>query len=160
MHVASHDETHCPIELCKCTKFEAICSGKNLIYIPRFPRDVESVTFLNGNIGMLSKERTKNLTFNVIYKLSFINNAIVRLEPDAFSTFITIKVLTISFEPSLLASDVMNALNNMNTAHLKSLNLINNDWMFLPDDMFKAIKTNKIQKINLNSNNLQLLNFS
>ncbi|XP_052071857.1 toll-like receptor 13 [Mytilus californianus] len=71
-----------------------------------------------------------------------------------------IKSLTISSEPSLLATDVMNALNKMKTEHLKSLNISDNDWSFLPDDMFKAIKKDRIQNINLKRNSLQLLNFS
>ncbi|XP_052068302.1 toll-like receptor 3 [Mytilus californianus] len=160
MHVVSRDVVRCPIELCKCTKFAAICSGKNLIYIPRFPVNVRTITFLNGNIRTLSRESIKNLTFNDILKLNFTNNAVVRLEPETFSNFTTIVALTISSEPSLLATDVMYALNNMKTAHLKSLTLTGNEWSFLPNDMFKAIKTNKIRNINLNRNNFQLLNFS
>ncbi|VDI34914.1 toll-like receptor 13 [Mytilus galloprovincialis] len=159
MQVASRDKIKCPIELCKCTESAAICSGKNLTYIPRFPKDVRSVTFRNGNIGTLSKERNKNLTFNVITELSFINNTIVRLEPDAFSTFIKMNALTISSEPSLSANDVMNALNNMKTTRLKYLKLTDNKWKCLPDNMFKALQANIIN-INLDRNYLQLLNFS
>lgn len=76
IHITRQKVIHCPAELCKCTYDEAICSGKNLTYIPRFPRGVQSATFLNGDIGTLSKESIKNLTFNVIFELKFINNSI------------------------------------------------------------------------------------
>ncbi|XP_071130660.1 toll-like receptor 3 [Mytilus edulis] len=160
IHVARQNETDCPVLFCKCTNYDAICSGKYLTYIPRFPRNIQKVTFLNGNIGTLSKGRTENLTFNTIYVLRFINNSIIRLEPDTFSTFMTIKSLTISSEPSLRPTNVRNALNNMKTANLKSLNISDNDWGFLPDDMFQGMKTNRIENINLNRNNLHLLNFT
>ncbi|XP_063444339.1 toll-like receptor 13 [Mytilus trossulus] len=159
IYVESHDDILCPFDLCKCTKVRAICSGEDLTYIPRFPKDVVSFTFCNGNLGILSKEITKNLTFNVISVLRFINNTIVRLEPDAFSSFVTIKTLRISSELSLPATDVMNALNTMKLTRLKSLVLTSNGWRFLPDDMFKAVKANTFD-INLNGNNLQLLNLS
>ncbi|VDI59844.1 toll-like receptor 13 [Mytilus galloprovincialis] len=48
----------------------------------------------------------------------------------------------------------------MKTANLKSLNISDNNWVFLPDDMFQGIKTNRIENIILNSNNLHLLNFT
>ncbi|CAC5413278.1 unnamed protein product [Mytilus coruscus] len=141
-----------------------ICSHllweKSNLYSTFFLVNVRTITFLNGNIRTLSRESIKNLTFNDILKLNFTNNAVVRLEPETLSNFTTIVSLTISSEPALLATDVMNALNHMKTAHLKSLTLTRNDWLYIPNDMFKAIKTNKIRNINLNRNNLQLLNFS
>ncbi|CAG2186370.1 unnamed protein product [Mytilus edulis] len=140
VYVARSDDIKCPVQFCKCTNFEAICSGKYLTYILRLPRNIRKVTFLNGNIRTLSGGKITNLTFNVIEILRFINNNIVRLETDAFSTFMTIKALTISSEPALLAKDVMNVLNNMKTEHLKSLNISDNNWGYLPNDMFKSIK--------------------
>lgn len=127
LHITRQDKIHCPIKLCTCTKFTAICSGKNLTYIPRFPIGIKSFSFLQGNIGALSLERTKNLTFNVINELTLKNNAIVRLKPDTFSPFTKISSLTISFEPSLPATDVRNALHNMKTSSLRSLTLTNNN---------------------------------
>ncbi|XP_076075947.1 toll-like receptor 1 [Mytilus galloprovincialis] len=160
VYVARSDDIKCPFQFCKCTNFEAICSGKYLTYIPRLPRNIRKVTFLNGNITTLSGGKITNLTFNVIEILRFINNNIVRLEPDAFSSFMTIKALTISSEPSLLAKDVMNVLNNMKTEHLKSLNISDNNWGYLPNDMFKSIKKDRIHYINLKKNSLRLLNLT
>ncbi|VDI53590.1 toll-like receptor 13 [Mytilus galloprovincialis] len=160
LHITRQDKIHCPIKLCTCTKFTAICSGKNLTYIPRFPIGIKSFSFLQGNIGALSRERTKNLTFNVINELTLKNNAIVRLKPDTFSPFMKISSLTISFEPSLPATDVRNALHNMKTSSLRSLTLTNNNWSVLPHDMFTTISTKKIREINIKSNNLQVLHFS
>ncbi|VDI29152.1 toll-like receptor 13 [Mytilus galloprovincialis] len=146
--------------MCKCTDDKAICSGKNLTYIPRFPSGVQSVTFLNGNIGTLSIEKTKNLTFNEIKELNFTNNAIARLEPDTFSNLTNLSSLTISAEFSLFATDVKNALYNLKTASLKSLTLTCNNWSVLPDNMFRSIYTYNIQEIDISRNNLQVLNFS
>ncbi|XP_052071856.1 toll-like receptor 3 [Mytilus californianus] len=160
IHVTRQNVIHCPVEFCTCADFDAVCSGKNLTYIPRFPKNVKIFTFLNGNIGTLSKKRTANLTFNNILKLNFKNNSIRQLEADTFSNFTSIVALTISSEPLLLATIVMHALNNMETAHFRSLTLTGNNWSFLPHDMFKAINMNKIHDININSNNLQVLNMS
>ncbi|VDI83154.1 Hypothetical predicted protein [Mytilus galloprovincialis] len=86
----------CPTPICICQDrqlyHEAICSGE---YIPRMPARVTQITFMNGQIKVLSGITMANLTISSITMLNFSNNGIQKMEADALSHVTTIVQLDI-----------------------------------------------------------------
>ncbi|CAC5413274.1 unnamed protein product [Mytilus coruscus] len=160
IHVEGNSGVSCPTPLCQCQYLQAICSGENLTYIPRLPEQIRQVTFINGNIGILSRERIGNLTFNHIEKLKFASNRIFEMKPNKFANLTWINHLTLSLERSLDVFDVRNALIDIGTRSrdLKKLFLVDIGLTVLPNDMFNSLKTSKIDMISLKSNNITVLN--
>ncbi|XP_052068519.1 toll-like receptor 13 [Mytilus californianus] len=160
IHVEGNSDVSCPTPLCQCQYLQAICSGENLTYIPRLPDKIRYVTFINGNIGILLRERIGNLTFNHIEKLKFTSNRIFGIKPNTFANLTWITRFTLSSEHSLDVFDVRYALIDIGTRsrYLKKVFLIAIGLTVLPNDMFKSLKTSKIDTISLKSNNITILN--
>lgn len=153
----------CPKALCECNDVKAVCSGEKLTYIPRLPETIESVTFINGNIEILSKELIQNLTFNPrISGLNFTNNKIRKIKPGTFYNLTLIKVLTFDSEYAISIYDVRNAIVDIcnRSNNFIKFTLIDNGWTTLSDNLFKNLKANKIKQIILKNNNIKVLNLS
>ncbi|XP_071130662.1 toll-like receptor 13 [Mytilus edulis] len=160
IHAEGNSGVVCPTPLCQCRHLQAICSGENLTYIPRLPDKIRSVTFINGNIGVLSRKSIRNLTFNHIEKLKFTNNRISEIKPNTFTNFTWITHFTFSSEHSLDVFDVRYALIDIGTGsrYLQNLYLKDIGVTVIQSDMFKPLKASKIHTISLKSNNMTVLN--
>ncbi|XP_052071656.1 toll-like receptor 3 [Mytilus californianus] len=150
-------DSPCPSSICTCQDFEAICSGE---YIPRMPARVKQITFMNGQIKILSGITMANLTNSNVTRLNFTNNGIQEMKTDAFLHMTTMIQLSICEESALNPIDVRNALKNISPNQLRRISFTDNAWKEVPIDMFDSLQNRKSKIIALTGNNFNVFNLS
>ncbi|XP_063425877.1 toll-like receptor 13 [Mytilus trossulus] len=135
----------------------AFCNG---YYIPKLPVSVLKIEIRNSNLTDIGHFALVNLTLHSVYELVFSGNSIRHIHQEAFVNLTCLTVLTINNETSLNVEVLKQALTKVSLKSLKTLRLTNNNWQYLPNDMFDSFKNTKIQKVYLTGNQFSSINGS
>ncbi|XP_076080067.1 toll-like receptor 2 [Mytilus galloprovincialis] len=147
---------------CKCTirrskKREAVCNGRGLHYIPQFPDQIISVIMSGTNLTNIEKNGFKNLTYIRLKELTLDNNLITFIHEDAFVNLKFLDSLRIFQETNLEVNVIKVSVGKMKTRNLRSLYFQNNNWPFLPVDMFTSFSYSEIRTVRINGNSFSKL---
>lgn len=101
-------------EQCKCSSkhHEAVCSGRDLIYIPLFPENIHVVTMNGTNLTYIDINGFDNLTIIGLKKLQLIDNLISYIHLNLFKNLKFLSTLLISNEDKLNVDVLKRALGN------------------------------------------------
>ena len=135
-------------KFCLCTVDHiAICTGRNLNFIPKIPNDVTVFNMTETNLSYIGEFGFANITGNIIKKLVLEKNRIEFIHKFALRKFTFLKTLHISYEIRLDINILKMALTNIAKNHLRYINLLYNKWSILPNDIFANFTSSKIRKI-------------
>ncbi|CAC5373608.1 unnamed protein product [Mytilus coruscus] len=129
-------------------------------YIPCMPARVKQITFMNGQIKILSGITMANLTNSNVTRLNYTDTGIQKMKTDAFSHMTTLIQLSICKESAVKSIDVRNALKNINPNQLRSISFTDNAWTEVPIDMLGSLQNRKSKIIVLTGNNFNVFNLS
>ncbi|CAG2193667.1 unnamed protein product [Mytilus edulis] len=146
---------------CKCLKTSGskrtICNG---YYIPNLPVSASEIEIRNSNLTDIGRLDLINLTLHRVHELLFSGNSIRHIDQEAFVNLTWLTVLTINNETSLNVEVLKQALTKVSSKFLKKLRFTNNNWQYLPNDMFDSFKNTKIKKVYLTGNQFSSINGS
>ncbi|CAG2236551.1 unnamed protein product [Mytilus edulis] len=148
----------CPLIICYCKpRNTARClnHGTNLTYIPRLPKDVKILTFVNNYLPNITRQTFENLSAEFITQLNLSRNHIRTISRDAFVDFKSFYVLDLSSNMGIILDTLDKAFVNVNFIQQGSLYLSNvTTRRGFQTDIFKTLEHGKINKIVLQNNNL------
>ncbi|XP_052071166.1 toll-like receptor 3 [Mytilus californianus] len=150
---------------CKCTirKHEAVCSGRDLHYMPQFPDKIVSVIMSGTNLTYIDKNGFQNLTYIRLKDLTLNNNLVTFIHEYSFVNLKFLASLRIFQETHLDVNLIKVSVGKMKTTNLRSLYFQKNDWLFLPVDMFSSFSDSQIRTVQIKGNSfpkLQCATFS
>ncbi|CAC5420896.1 unnamed protein product [Mytilus coruscus] len=149
-------------KFCKCLLKKsgtrrAICNGS---YIPKLPVSVTSIEIGHSNMKDIGRFALINLTLHRIHELILSGNSIRHIHPQAFANLTSLSVLEVKNETSLSVDDLKQALTKLSSRSIKTLRFTNNNWEYLPIDMFASFIYSKIKKVYLTGNLFSSINGS
>lgn len=147
----------CGQMFCCCSKTIAICRNKNLTYIPRLPRGLKSLTFMENNIKTLSPETFNNVSVSSLEFLGLLSNGIVNVCNNTFRKFSKLQKLSLQNNDKLNWSQLELALNSTPRI-LNSLFLDNTGLTNLPDGIFMGLKDTNMRFITIRNNCIKAFN--
>ncbi|XP_071140565.1 toll-like receptor 3 [Mytilus edulis] len=150
---------------CKCKimpskKYQAICTGRDLHYIPQFPDAITSVIMSGTNLTHIGENGFQNLTGIKLKDLKLNNNLLSFIHEYAFVNLTFLGSLRI-FQETLLDVNVIKvSVGKMKTTNLRSLHFQYNNWLVLPIDMFSSFSYSQIRYVQIGGNSFSKLNFT
>ncbi|XP_063427463.1 toll-like receptor 13 [Mytilus trossulus] len=147
-------------KFCKCLsrRFKrAICHGS---YIPKLPVSVLEVELRNSNRTDIGRFTLVNLTFHRVTEFVLSGNSIRHINQEAFVNLTWLSVLTVNNETSLGVEGLKKALTKLSLNYTRKLRLTNNNWTYLPTDMFEPFINTKIKEVYLTGNQFSYINGS
>ncbi|CAG2215439.1 unnamed protein product [Mytilus edulis] len=141
-------------EQCKCSSkhHEAVCSGRDLIYIPLFPENIHVVTMNGTNLTYIDINGFDNLTIIGLKKLQLIDNLISYIHPNLFKNLKFLSTLLISNEDKLNVDVLKRALGYSAKQKTQHLIFEFNKWSFLPIDLFSDFSSNEVTSLRIKGN--------
>ncbi|CAG2250436.1 unnamed protein product [Mytilus edulis] len=150
---------------CKCKvrhsgRHEAVCSGRDLHYIPQFPDKIVSVIMSKTNLTYIDRNGFQNLTYIRLKEFTLNNNLVTFIHKNAFVNLAFLACLRIYKETHLEVNVIKVSVGNMKTTNLRSLYFQNNNWLLLPIDMFSGLIESQIRNLQIKGNSLPKLQCS
>lgn len=141
-------------EQCKCSSkhHEAVCSGRDLIYIPLFPENIHVVTMNGTNLTYIDINGFDNLTIIGLKKLQLMDNLISYIYPNLFKNLKFLSTLLISNEDKLNVHVLKRALGYSAKQKTQHLIFEFNKWSFLPIDLFSNFSSNEVTSLRIKGN--------
>ncbi|XP_076095484.1 toll-like receptor 6 [Mytilus galloprovincialis] len=147
-------------KFCKCLsrRFKrAICHGS---YIPTLPVSVSEVELRNSNRTDIGRFALVNLTSHRVTEFVLSGNSICHINQEAFVNLTWLSVLTVNNETSLSVDRLKKALTKLSLNYTRKLRFTNNNWTYLPNDMFEPFINTKIKAVFLTGNQFSYINGS
>ncbi|VDI39100.1 Hypothetical predicted protein [Mytilus galloprovincialis] len=146
----------CP-ESCKCSlkqskNHEAVCTGRDLHYIPLFPENIHDVIMNGTNLSYIGENGFDNLTKITLKKLYLNDNLILYIHPHSFTKLVYLGKIYISDEKRLNVDILKTGLRFSTKEKLTDLIFDYNSWSYLPLDMFSNLTRNHVAKLRIKSN--------
>ncbi|VDI11433.1 Hypothetical predicted protein [Mytilus galloprovincialis] len=162
MSIINADTYHKCGECCKCLLTTrgyktAICNGS---YIPKLPVSVEEIELRNSKLNDIGRFSLINIRLHNVYVLVLSGNSIRYIHEEAFVNLTLLAVLTVNNETSLSVDVLKKALTKLSSKFLKTLRFTNNNWEYIPNDMFDSFVNATIQNVHLIGNQFSDLNGS
>ncbi|CAC5385611.1 unnamed protein product [Mytilus coruscus] len=120
----------------------AICNGS---YIPKLSVSVAYIKIRNSHMKDIGRFGLINLTSHRVYELELSGNSIRYIHHDAFVNLTWLSVLTVNNETSLRVDILKQALTKLSLKSIRKLRFTNNNWTYLPNDMFDSFNNTNIQ---------------
>ncbi|CAC5420900.1 unnamed protein product [Mytilus coruscus] len=162
MTVVRADTYHECGKFCKCLLTfkgfrRAICNGS---YIPKLPVSVDQIEIRNSNMNDIERFDLTNITLPSLRELILSGNSIHYIHQEAFVNLTGLTVLTIDNETSLSVQVLKQALQKLSSKSIKKLQFTNNNWDYIPNDMFDSFMNRKIKTVYLTGNQFSYINGS
>ncbi|CAC5355585.1 unnamed protein product [Mytilus coruscus] len=141
-------------------KRQAICTGRDLHYIPQFPDAITSVIMSGTNLTHIGENGFQNLTDIRLKDLKLNNNLISFIHEYAFVNLQFLASLRIFQETHLEVNVLKISVGKMKTTNLRSLYFQNNNWLFLPVNMFSSFSYSQIRNVRIGGNSFSILKFT
>lgn len=109
------------------------------------------------NLTYIDKNGFQNLTYIRLKELTLNNTLVTFIHEDAFVNLEFLACLRIFQETQLEVNVIKVSVGNMKTTNLRSLYFQNDDWLFLPIDMFSSFTENQIRTLQIKGYSLPKL---
>ncbi|CAC5400298.1 TLR13 [Mytilus coruscus] len=151
----------CP-KYCECvyenqtSRYTGECTGEKLTYIPKFPKYITDVVFINNYLYTLSRITFRNISSLNITHLNLQENRIAVIERNAFQDLKFLVRLDISGNNGTTLKYVRESLHNLPKSSIQELGLNHMLWIPLKNmsGIFDGLNGSKINRIELSHNYL------
>ncbi|XP_052072789.1 toll-like receptor 13 [Mytilus californianus] len=146
----------CP-NYCECvyenqtSRYTGECTGEQLTYIPKFPKYITDIVFINNYLYTLSRITFRNISSLNITHLNLKENRITVIERNAFQDLKFLVRLDISGNNGTTLIDVRVSLHNLPKSSIQELGLNHMLWIPLKNmsGIFSGLIGSKINRIEL-----------
>ena len=151
-------EPGCPIPLCVCkskTTVRCMNHEKDLDCIPKLPRSVTTLDFVNNYLPHINRETFVNVSSNDINRLNLTQNRIQTISNDSFLDFTSLYVLDLSSNIDMHLDTLQACFASIHFVSKGSLHLrnVSRDEK-IPQNIFQHLAGSNLMFIDLKRNNL------